>query len=78
MGVFYPKIFPIEKILNTHAGGEHSARLSTPGLQNGWTRYEQLEGSWCASIKRAEIEVLSCVRGYHVYKDRQAAADGDL
>ena len=34
-----------------------------PGLENGWTGYEQLEGSRYASIKRAEIEVLSCVRG---------------
>ena len=41
-----------------------------PGLENGWTGYEQLVGSLYASIKRAEIEVLSCLRGYHVYKDR--------
>ena len=43
-----------------------------PGLENGWTGYEQLEESRYASIKRAEIhvEVLSFVRGYHVYKDR--------
>ena len=32
--------------------------------------YPGLENSWCASTKRAEIEVLSCVRGYDVYKDR--------
>ena len=49
-----------------------------PGLENGWTGYEQLAGSWYASTKRAEIEVLSCVRGYHVYKDRWAAAVGEL
>ena len=36
-----------------------------PGLENGWTGYEQLAGSWYASTKRAKIEVLSCVCGYH-------------
>ena len=38
-----------------------------PGLENGWIGYEQLAGSRYASTKRAEIEALSCVRGYHVY-----------
>ena len=48
------------------------------GLGNGWTGYEQLAGSRYiyASTKRAEIELLSCVRGYPVYKDRWAAAVG--
>ena len=41
-----------------------------PGLENGRTGYEQLAGSRYASTKRAETEVPSCVRGYHVYKDR--------
>ena len=42
-----------------------------PGLENGWIGYEQLAGSRYASTKRAELELLSCMRGYHVYKDRQ-------
>ena len=41
-----------------------------PGLENDWIGYEQLVRSRYASTKRAEIEILSCVRGYHVYKDR--------
>ena len=49
-----------------------------PGLENGWTGYEQLGGSCYAFTKRAEIEVLSCVRGYHVYKERWVAAVGEL
>ena len=49
-----------------------------PGLENSWTGYEQLAGSRYASTKSAEIEVLSCMRGYHVYKDRWAAAVGKL
>ena len=49
-----------------------------PGLENGWTGYEQLAGSRYASTKRAKIKVLSCVFGYHVYKDRWAAAVGEL
>ena len=38
-----------------------------PGLENGWTGYKQLAGSWYASTKRAktEVHVLSCVCGYH-------------
>ena len=64
----HPKIFPILKISNTREAGEHSARLSrfTKRLDRG---YEQLAGSRYASTKRAEIEVLSCVCVYHVYKD---------
>ena len=38
------------------------------GSENNWTGYEQLAGSRYTSTKRAELEVLSCVRGYHVYK----------
>ena len=34
--------------------------------------------SWYTSTKSAEIEVLSCVCGYHAYKDRWAAAVGEL
>ena len=49
-----------------------------PGLENGWTRYEQLAGSQYASTKKDEIEVLSCVRGYRVYKNRWPAAVGQL
>ena len=49
-----------------------------PGLENGLTGYEQLTRSQYASTKRAGIEVLSCVHGYHVYKDRYAAAVGEL
>ena len=44
--------------------------LVYPGLENSLTEYEQLAGSRYASTKGAEIEVLSCVRGDHVYKDR--------
>ena len=40
-----------------------------PGLENGWTAYKQLVESRYASTKRAEVEVLSCVRGFHVYTD---------
>ena len=39
-----------------------------PGSENDWTGYEQLAGSWYASTKGAEKEVLSCVCGYHMYK----------
>ena len=38
------------------------------GSENGWTGYEQLAGSRYTFTKRAEKEVLSCVRGYHMYK----------
>ena len=48
------------------------------GLENGWTGYKQLAGSRYASTKRAKIEVLSCMCGYHVYKYRWAAAVGQL
>ena len=41
-----------------------------PGFGNGWAVYEQLRGSLYASTKRAEIEILSYVPGYHVYNDR--------
>ena len=41
-----------------------------PGLENRWSGYEQLAESQYAFTKRAEIQVLSCVCGYHVYKDR--------
>ena len=50
--------------------GEVSTVHIYPGLENGWTGYKKLAGSQYASTKRPEIEVLSCMRGYHVYKDR--------
>ena len=49
-----------------------------PDLEKGWTRCKQRVGSRYASTKSAEIEVLSCMLGYHVYKDRWAAAIGEL
>ena len=49
-----------------------------PGLENGWTGYEQPAGSQYTSTKRAEIEGLSCMRAYHMYKNRWAAAVGEL
>ena len=49
-----------------------------PGLENSWTGYEQLVGSWCTSTKRAEIEIPGCVCGYHVYQDRWAVVVGEL
>ena len=49
-----------------------------PDLEKGWTGYEQRVGSLYASNKSAEIEVLSCVLGYHVYKYRWAVAIGEL
>ena len=49
-----------------------------PGLENAWTGYEQLAGSRYASTKRAEIEGLIYVCGYHVYRDRWAAVVGEL
>ena len=49
-----------------------------PGLDNGWTGYKKLAGSRYASTKRAEIEVLDCVRGYYLYKDKEAVAVGEL
>ena len=49
-----------------------------PDLEKGWTGYEQRTGSQYTSTKGVEIEVLSCVRGYHMYKDRWAAAVGEL
>ena len=47
-------------------------------IRKGWNGYEQRAGSQCTSTKSAEIEVLSCVCGYHVYKNRWAAAVGEL
>ena len=55
---------------------EHNARLSR--FTRSWTGYEQQAGSQYASTKSTEIEVLSCVHGCHVYKDRWAAAVGEL
>ena len=55
---------------------EHSVRLFR--CRKSWTGYEQQAGSWYASTKSDEIEVLSCVRSFHVYKDRWAAAVGEL
>ena len=57
---------------------EHSARLSR--FRKSWTGYEQRAGSWYASTKSAEIliEVLRCMRGYHMYKNRWEAAVGEL
>ena len=49
-----------------------------PGLENSWTGYKQLAGSRYASTKRAEIDALNCVCGYHVYKDGWAATVGEL
>ena len=55
---------------------EHSARLSR--FRKGWTGYEQRAGSRYAFTNSVELEVLSCVRGYHMCKDRWAAAVGEL
>ena len=41
-------------------------------------RCKQLVGSQYAFTKRAEIEVLSYMRGDHVQKDKRAAAVGVL
>ena len=49
-----------------------------PGLENDWIGYEQLAGSRYVSTKRAELEVICCLRGCHVYKDRWAAAVEEL
>ena len=49
-----------------------------PDLEKGSTGYEQRVGSRYASTKSAEIEVLSCIRGYHVHKNRWAVAVGEL
>ena len=49
-----------------------------PALEKGRTGYEQRAGSWYASTKSADIEVVSCMCGYHVYNDRWAAAVGEL
>ena len=49
-----------------------------PDLGKASTGYEQRAGSRYASTKSAEIEVLSCMRGYHVYNDRWAATVGEL
>ena len=43
--------------------------------EHSTTGYEQRVGS---RYKSAEIQVLSCVRGYHVCKDRWAATVGEL
>ena len=43
--------------------------------EHNTTRYEQRAGS---RYKSAELQVLSCVRGYHVCKDRWTAAVGEL
>ena len=40
------------------------------GLENAWTGYEQLAGLQYACTKRAEIEILSCVHGYCMHKER--------
>ena len=39
---------------------------------------EQSAGSRYASTMSAEMEIPSCVRGYHVYKDIWVAAVGEL
>ena len=39
---------------------------------------EQPAGSRYASTMNAEMEIPSCVRGYHVYKDIWAAVVGEL
>ena len=41
-------------------------------------RIRAASGSRHASIMSAETEVPSCMRGYHVYKDRWAVAVGEL
>ena len=76
MGVTIQKYFQFKKF-RIRMREASTARVDS-GLENSWTRYEQLAGSQYASTERAEIEVLSCVRGYHVYKDRWAVAVGEL
>ena len=57
---------------------EASTVCTYPGLENSWTGYEQLAELRYASTKRVETEALSCMRGYHVYKNRWATAVGEL
>ena len=54
-----------------YACGRRARGAGLSRLENGWTGYEQLEGSRYASTKRAEIEVLSCVRGYIIVSRSQ-------
>ena len=69
MGVTIRKYFQSKTF--KHKGMQEASTVRAyPGLENGWTGYEQLAGSPFTSTKRAEIEVLSCLRVYHVYKDR--------
>ena len=49
-----------------------------PGLENGWTGYEQLAESQYTTTKGAEIQVLSFVGVNHVNRDKQAADVGEL
>ena len=55
---------------------EHSARLLKE--KGGEDKSSEWYISRDASIISAETAVPSCVRGYHVYKDRWAAAVGEL
>ena len=74
MGITIRKYFQFKNFEYTYG----STVRVYPDLEKGWTGYEQRAGSRYASTKSAEIEVLSCMRGYHVYKDRWAAAVGEL
>ena len=55
---------------------EYSARLLKE--KGGEDKSSERDDGRYASIMSAETEVPSCVRGYHVYKDRWAAAFGEL
>ena len=68
MGLTIQKYFQLEKFPIRMR--EASTLCVYSGLENGWTGYKQLVGSLYASTKRAEIEVLSCKRVYHVCNDR--------
>ena len=63
MGITIRKYFQFQKF-GIHMREASTARVY-PGLENGWTGYEKLAGSRYAPTKRVEIEVLSCMRGYH-------------
>ena len=66
MGATIRKYFQLKKF-QIHMREASTVRVY-PGSKNSWSRYEQLAGSQYASTKRAEKEILSCVRGYHMYK----------
>ena len=57
---------------------DSSTKRVSSGLENGYTEYEQLAESRNASTRRAEIEVYLAACVGIMYKDKLAAAVGEV